>query len=74
MEGDEEPAVELHQGLLDSPRSPRSAAKIKKKAHALLNLATVPPGHTFMPWPGFVIQIANDSEGVSACLDHGQIA
>ena len=66
--------MELHQGLLDSPRSPHSAAKIKEKVQMLLNQATVPPGYTFMPRPGFVYLIANDPEGVSASTDHSLLA
>ena len=74
MEGDEEPSVELHQGVLDSPRSPHLATKVKEKVQVLLNQATVPPGYTFMPPPGFAYLIANDSDGVSACSDHQQLA
>ena len=74
IKGDEELSVELHQVYLDRPRSPRSAAMIKEKAHALINQATVSPGYTAMRKPGFVIQIANDPEGDSAHSDHGQVA
>ena len=74
MEGDEEPSMELHQGLLDSPRSPHSAAKIKEEVQMLLNQATDSPRWTFMPRPGFVYLIANDPGGVSASTDHTLLA
>jgi len=64
--GDGEPSMEPCQGPLDSPRSSSSGAKIKEKVLALLTQATVPPGYTSMPQPGFVHLIANDPEGVSA--------
>ena len=51
---DGEPLLEPHHRSLDSPRSSRSGAKIKEKAHALLNQATDPPGYTPMPRPVFV--------------------
>ena len=66
--------MELHQGLLDSPRSPHSAAKIKEKVQMLLNQATVPPGYTSMPRPGFVYMMANDPEGISVSMDHSLLA
>jgi len=71
---DGEPSMELHQGLLDSPRSPHSSAKIKEKVQMLLNQATVPPGDTSMPRPDFVYLIANDPEGVSASMDHSLLS
>jgi len=74
MENDGEPSMELHQGLLDSPRSPHSAAKIKEKVQVLLNQATALPGYTSMPRPGFVYMIANDPEGISASMDHSLLA
>ena len=64
------PSMELQ----DSPKSGNSRAKVKEEVQALLKAATDTPGYTTMFKPGFVIQIANDSEGVSACSDHGQIA
>ena len=60
--------------LQDSPKSGNSRAKVKEEVQALLEAATVTPGYTTMFKPGFVIQIANDSEGVSAYSDHGQLA
>jgi len=69
-EDDGGPSMELQ----DSPKSGNSRAKVKEEVQALLKAATDTPGYTTMFKPGFVIQIANDSEGVSACSDHGQIA
>ena len=60
--------------LQDSPKSGNSRAKVKEEVQALLKAATDTPWYTTMFKPGFVIQIANDSEGVPACSDHGQIA
>jgi len=71
---DGEPLVEPHHRPLDSPRSSRSGAKIKEKAHALLNQATDPPGYTPMPRPVFVTQIVYDPGGVSACSGHEYLA
>jgi len=71
---DGEPLLGPHQRSLDSPRSSSSGTKIKEKAHALPNQATVPPGDTFKPRPGFVSKIANDSDGVSACSGHDYLA
>ena len=53
--------------LQDTPKSGNSRAKVKEEVQALLEAATDTPGYTTMPKPGLVIQIANDSEGVSAC-------
>ena len=58
----------------DSPKSGNSRAKVKGEVQALLEAAADTPGYTTMFKPGFVIQIANDSGGVSAISDHGQIA
>ena len=71
---DGEPFLGTHQRSLDRPKSVISRAKVKEKVQAILMAAVDPPGYTPMPRPGFVIQIANDSEGVSAYSDHGQIA
>ena len=62
-----EPHLGPSQRPLDSPRSSSSGTKVKEKAHAL---ATVPPGYTLKPWPGFVIRIVYDPGGVSACSSH----
>ena len=68
-------AISLQQGeddggpsmeLQDSPKSVNSRAKVKEKVQAILLAAVDPPGYTPMPRPGFVIKIANDSDGVSA--------
>ena len=60
--------------LQDSPKSGKSRAKVKEEVQALLEAAADTPGYTAMRKPGFVIQITNDSGGVSACSDHGQLA
>ena len=60
--------------LQDSPKSGNARAKVKEEVQVLLEAAADTPGYTPMFKSGFVIQIANDSEGASACLDHGQIA
>jgi len=69
-EDDGGPSMELQ----DSPKSGKSRAKVKEEVQALLEAAADTPGYTAMRKPGFVIQIANDSGGVSACSDHGQLA
>ena len=71
---DGEPFLGTHQRSLDRPKSVISRAKVKEKVQAILMAAVDPPGYTPMPRPGFVVQMANDSEGVSACLEHGHIA
>jgi len=53
--------------LQDSPKSGKSRTKVKGEVQALLEAAAVTPGYTTMRKPGFVIQIANDPGGVSAC-------
>ena len=71
---DGEPSMELHQRLLDGPRRPHLAAKIKEEVHMVLNQATDSTGCTFMPRPGFVYLIVNDPGGVSASTDHTSLA
>ena len=70
MEDDGGPSMEFQ----DSPKSGNSRAKVKEKVQAILMATVDPPGYTPMPRPGFVIKIANDSEGVSAISDHDQLA
>ena len=60
--------------LQDSPKGVNSRAKVKEKVQAILMATVDPPGYTPMPRPGFVIKIANDSDGVSAYSDHQHLA
>ena len=69
-EDDGGPSMELQ----DSPKRGKSRAKVKEEVQALMEAAADTPGYTAMRKPGFVIQIANDPGGVSACSDHGQLA
>ena len=52
--------------LQDSTKSGNSRAKVNEEVQAILKAATVSPWYTSMSKPGFVIKIANDSDGVSA--------
>jgi len=61
-------------GVARQPKSGKSRAKVQEEVQALLEVAADTPGYTAMRKPDFVIQIANDSGGVSACSDHGQLA
>ena len=73
-EYDGEPSMELSQGLLDGPRRPHLAARIKEEVKMLLNPAPDSPGYSIMPRPGFVYSIANDPGGVAAFTDHASLA
>jgi len=64
----------LSMELQDSPKRANSRVTVKEKVQAILMSATDPPGYTTMSRPGFVIKIANDSDGVSACSDHQHLA
>ena len=54
--------MELSQGLLDGPRRPHLAARIKEEVQMLLNPGPDSPGCSFMPRPDFVYSIVNDPE------------
>jgi len=60
--------------LQDSPKSGNSRTKVNEEVQAILRAATISPGYTSMSKPGFVIKIANDSDGFSACSDHDHLA